>query len=358
MSHHGHIPGGRGLHVNPPPNLHLPKAPEYKSPQDTGEAARAGALIGKLIRWLVVGTIWPATMGIATVLDLLRMKSAPEGYVSGRRILLVWVGFFSYAIWASGTIGGLFLGAVWAFTCLTPIVNILISSTMIFGSPLFLNSLMSPFVPFVATRLRLMTAVFSFAGSSETGNRAAVLNGLATPVFAGYSLLDLHFYVDCASLLIPLYLTILATVKFSKLRKAGSGGIGSQMSASPWTGTQKMLLALGLIVLFLGLPGAPAGQWVLFGLVGWMLRGVTKDTSQGGFEGVEASSGHHDYTPQYDSYEPPTHTSEAYPSAPLAPPAAETHTSQTSTPTPSTNTNPERQGSGPFGVEVIDGKML
>lgn len=353
MSHQGHIPHGHPPHLNQPPHINFPKAPEYKSPQDTtGEVGRAGAMIGKTIRLLVVGTIWPALMGVATVFDLLRMQSAPEGYLRGRRLLLVWVGFFASLIWGSGAIGSLLLTAIWLFTCLVPVVNLAVGGTMVYASPLVFNAIMSPFVPFVAVRMPLMASVFTMTVSHGAIDRNVSLQGLAKPVLAGYSLLDLHLFVDCASFLIPLYLTILATIKWRKLRNAGSGGTGSQVSAKPWTGAQKALLTLGVVVVLLGLPGAPAGQWVMLGLIGWMLRGVTKDTSLGGFEGEMAGSGHHEYSPRYDSYESPAHGGEVYQSAPVP----ETHTPAVSA-LPVGN-KPGRQGSGPYDVEVIDERML
>jgi hypothetical protein len=282
MSHQGHIPHGHPIHVNQPPHINLPKAPEYKPVADTGEGKTVGRIAGKLIGWLVFGSAWLSALSAATVFDLLRMQSAPEGYLSGRRMIMMWAGLLTYLLWGTGVFGSIFLTAFYFFAAMTPLVGALNALLMIGSPALVLNSLLSPFVPLVAVRLSLMTAVFNTSGSSMAGNRILGLKGLAAPVVGGYSLLDLHFYVDCFSILIPVVLTVLATIKWVKLSREGSGGMGSQVSATAWSGVQKGFLALGAIAVLLGLPGAPAGQWVLMGLFAWVLRGVTKTATAEG----------------------------------------------------------------------------
>ena len=264
MSHHHHTPTP---HVTGPRTEPL----KHQSIPDMGEPQRAGGIFRWAITWLVKILVGAAAFSGSTVLDLLRMESGSKEFLSWWRLFLMWAGLFGYLGWACGAPGAVVGYFLFAIGGMIPGLNLAIVA-LHNASFSTLNGLLSIFSPASGFRFVWIKESFGVSNTFED------LQGLTTPRLGGLSLMDLQIYVDWASLLIPVGLTLYATVKFFKLRNAADET--SESVGVAWTLTQKALLAFGLMVLFLGWPGAPAGFWVLASLGWWRFYGETKEVQE------------------------------------------------------------------------------
>lgn len=236
-----------------------------------GEPQRAGGMVRWAITWVVKILVGATAFSGATVLDLLRMESASKEFLSWWRLFLMWAGLFGYLAWACGAPGAVIGYFVFAIGGMIPGLNLAVAA-LHNASFSMLNGLLSIFSP--SSGFRFVWIKESFGTSNTFEN----LQELTTPRLGGLSLMDLQIYVDWASMLIPVGLTLYATVKFFQLRRAADEGAESIGVA--WTLTQQALLAVGVIVLLFGLPGAPAGFWVVASLLWWSVYGETKDAEE------------------------------------------------------------------------------
>lgn len=257
-------------------HVHPPKMPAadyksvlYKASSDTGEAASQGRLFRKALIFFFSYVPWAMVYGGAVVLDVLRMKAANAGFFEWQKLAAMWVSLVAYLIYATGVMGAVLAKfLLWLLTLMD--VGIFAFHALNAISIFWVNSLYSFCTPTLQARIRLIGQTPILNG------KAGVFNFLHTTNLGSVSLLDWYTYVDLASMLIPVGLTLLATVKYLKLPKGVHALGGEECISNAWTPTQHAMLAFAVVLLFLGLPGAPLGLWVLLSLGGWWIYGKTK----------------------------------------------------------------------------------
>jgi hypothetical protein len=264
------LPNGTSPYTPPahtPPDY---KGAQYIPPKDeTGEAAGIGRLIGLFIHYFYLLSIKYTMSSGATVLDVLRMRNGTADFFGWKRMRAVWLGLFGYLCLANGLVGAL-VGQLLALCGLMKPGGVAVFNGLQTLHLLVVNALYSIFLtPSIGPRLDLIRGTTSYGWVGD------VLNGVK---FASVSLLDWYSYLDFAAMLIPVGLTVAATVKYARLAKKKNFLGGDLCVGRPWTPAQKGLMAFALLLYVLGLPGAPAGLWVLIALLGWLYRGKTKNT--------------------------------------------------------------------------------
>ena len=254
-------------HHTPTPHVTGPRTEPLKpqSIADTGESQRAGRMVRWASTWVVKILVGVTAFSGGNVLDLLRMESASMEFLSWRRLFLIWASLVGYLGWACGAPGAFIAYFLFSIGGLIGGFNLALIALHMCSFP-WINGLLSTFCS-PASAVRFVLIKKSFGDYLALEN----LQELRTPRLGDLSLMDLQIYVDWASMLIPVGLTLLATVKFFQLRKNAGECVGVA-----WTPTQKALLTIGVIVLLFGLPGAPAGFWVVASLLWWAWFGVTK----------------------------------------------------------------------------------
>ena len=294
MSNH-HSPGG-SPHVHPQGQVHLQgpqpffQAADQSLKENQGILAGTVKLVGRLLLKTFVLLFTLVAWNGMTVLDIFRAKRAGRDFYSATMLCKLWGGLMLYLLWGSGLFF-YFLLASGLLGAIGYVADWIIFAVLIGGgllsrlSLLQLNAVFTPFFPTIYTRAMLFSGALAHADSVNAADKIAQVRELAAPRFGPYSILDLCTWIDWASLLIPVALTILATVKWAKGRKGYHGG---DLEVRSFDLTEKGLIAAGLLVMLLGLPGAPAGVWILTALIGWMIFGQTKHATHNHFGGSGA----------------------------------------------------------------------
>ena len=303
MSHHSHI-GGHAAHVHTPNMGHADyKAAHYdwKSWHSKEETEAVGWSIGQAFRWFFTGTFTSIAYGGSTVIDTLRLKTPAADFFEWQRVPGMWLGLLSLALLSTGCPGyylmlGIGFLLVFSSGRMKLVVLIAFVLAAAFGGDIgswlggalpipVLNALLAIPIPAVQPRLELMGTLLEPAG------RGQELMALAQTNLAGASLLQWYTRLDRASLAIPFVLTLVATVKYVRLARARNFIDGDDRECHPASPALVAWFAFALLLVLLGLPGAPFGLWVLVACLGWLRFGRTKTSAAPDHAEYEATSG-------------------------------------------------------------------
>lgn len=246
------------------------KEVHYKPQVNEKEAELAGWLIGKAFNLFFKGTFGSIAYGGATVFDTLRMKTATADFFAWQRGPAMWLGLLSILCLATGVPGYylmLLIGGVLAFF---PGGAFVLGGLTYLPIPV-LNALLAIPVPAITPRVELMRLIL------EPGERGQELLALSHSNLAGIPLIEWYTRLDWASLLIPAVLTLLATVKYVRLARARNFIDDDECECLPTSPVLIAWFGFALLLVLLGLPGAPFGLWTLLAFGGWSWLGRTKN---------------------------------------------------------------------------------
>lgn len=286
MSHHSHI-NGHSAHV-PTPHVKLGpnqyEGTKYTPQVDAKEGQTAGLIIGRLFKWFFKGTFWSIGYGGATALDTLRMKTPTAEFFSWKRVAALWLGLLSILLLATGVPGFYLMVLIGAILAFTPGGAFVLWAGTNLPIPT-LNALLSIPIPAVGPRVELMELMLEPCG------RGQELHTLSHASLGGAPLMEWYTRLDYASLLIPAFLTLVATLKYFRMSRARNFSNGDECEGRPWSAVERLWLVFAVSLVVFGLPGAPFGLWTVLSLLGWRVYGKTKNAVPLGYSEHRATSG-------------------------------------------------------------------
>ena len=241
-----HIPPIHSAHV-PTPNMGHPnyEGAHHKPSPDTGEAGRGGWLIGKLIKVFFKYGLVGSAYGGSTVLDVLRMKTPNAEFFVWQRIPAMWLGLLGYLCLGYGAVAHTVLQWFAGLSFITQGGEPAMRGINSLSLP-WLNAIFAWPIPNMYFRGILI------AKGLGLGARGLALEALVSVKFASLSLLDWYTYLDLASMLIPVGLTLAATVKYLRMARKRNFNEGDECEGRPWSAAQKGWLGFAMLLWLLG----------------------------------------------------------------------------------------------------------